>query len=221
MGEESWRIHTVGSLYIDRIIKKMYTPASETCSKYGLEKNQRYAIALLHPDTFETVETNYQVATNMFAALKSTGLKTIVVHPCSDPGYEGIKKAIAEIEEDDQFIVFKNIDNLDFLGLMSGAVLLIGNSSCGLVEAPYFQLSAINIGKRQLDRGREGNVIDSGVEVEEVIDHIQYVQTDVDFKKNLQTCGKRLGSGGVAEKIIEILKTLEINETLLRKRMTY
>ena len=33
LGEESWRIHNVGSLYIDRIVKKMYTPLDEVKRK--------------------------------------------------------------------------------------------------------------------------------------------------------------------------------------------
>ena len=44
---------------------------------------------------------------------------------------------------------------------MSKAQALIGNSSSALVEAPYFKLPAINIGKRQLGRDREENVVDA------------------------------------------------------------
>jgi len=219
LGEEPWRIHVVGSTYIDRIAKKMYTPLASAKKKYALTPSEEYYIAILHPDTFETPEKNYAAAKAMFDALKKTGKKTLITYPCSDPGYQEIIKAIEEIKNDSQFLIHKNIDNLDFLGLMSGAKALVGNSSSALVETPYFKLPAINIGQRQIGRDREENVIDAQPTETAISNALAFAEKDAGFQKKLAQCGYRLGDGQAAEKIINVLKTVSLDEKLLRKKL--
>jgi len=221
LGEEEWRIHIVGSLYIDRIIKKMYTDTETAKQKYGLGDNAQYAIALFHPDTFWTKVENYRAAKAMLAALKSAKLKTVLLYPCSDPGYDGVIRVIDEIRSDPNFLIYKNIDNLDFLGLMAGAKLLIGNSSSALVEAPYFKLPAVNIGNRQQGRDREKNIIDSAPLIRAIEDAIRYALTDGAFRKKLAQCGRRLGNGRTSERVLKVIKTVRLDEKLLRKKMVY
>ncbi|MEK7560611.1 MAG: UDP-N-acetylglucosamine 2-epimerase [Patescibacteria group bacterium] len=219
LGEEPWRIHVVGSLYIDRIVKKMYTDTAAAKQKYGLGGDDEYVIALFHPDTFWTKEQNYRAAQAMLAALKSAKLKTVLLYPCSDPGYEGVIQAIDEMRSDPDFLIHKNIENLDFLGLMADGRFIIGNSSSALVEAPYFKLPAINIGNRQRGRDREENIVDAKPTERGIGNAIHYALTDAGFKKNLARCGKRLGDGNASERVLEVIKNLRIDERLMRKKM--
>ena len=208
-----------GSVYVDRIVKRMYPPLSKIRAKYGLGKDEGYFIVIIHPDTYETEGWNYIAAKNVFSAAKLFGHKVFVTYPCSDPGYESIVRAIEEIKNDPQFSVYNNIENLDFLSLMSGAKALIGNSSSGFVETPYFKLPAVNIGRRQIGRDREENVVDSGIHREEIANAIQYVLQNKNFRKRLERCGTRLGNGHASEKILNVLKHIPLNEKLLRKKL--
>ena len=221
MGEEAWRVYNVGSTYIDRIAKKMFTQPLEAREKYELGKDEKFYITIFHPDTYLSREENYRQARNIFQAIKKLGLRSFVLYPCSDPGYEGIIKAIDEIKEDKQFLVYKNIENLDFLSLMHEAKAMIGNSSSALVEAPYFKLPAINIGRRQEGREREENVIDARPEINDIVKKIKFAESNKDFLKKLKKCGYRLGNGQAGEKIVKVLKKIKIDEKLLKKRMTY
>lgn len=219
MGEEDWRIHVVGSLYIDRIIQGLYPSPTGILPKYQLEMGERYFIVIFHPDTFESKEDNYQHAVNLLQAVKSFGFKSLVLYPCSDPGYEGVIKAIRAVQSDPQFLVYKNIDNLDFLGLMSQARAIVGNSSCALVEAPYFQLPAINVGRRQMGRDREANVIDAEPTVVDIKAKINYALFDSNFRRILHGTGKRLGDGYAAQKILRVVKDLSPDREFLRKKL--
>ena len=221
MGEESWRIHTVGSLYVDRIVKKMYTPAGRAKRKYGIEQWDAYAIALLHPETFRSREENYATAKNMFAALKKSHIPSVVIYPCSDPGYEGVSRAIDQIRSDPDFVVYKNIEHLDFLGLLAGAKFVIGNSSTGIKEAPYFQLPAINIGEREDTREREENVVDCDRDLRDMERAIRHVLMDVSFRKKFKKCGYHLGDGRASERTLRVIKKLPIDERLLKKQITF
>jgi len=221
MGEDSWRIFNVGSMYIDRIAKKMYTPFSNIERKYKLHKDKPYGIILYHPDTFETKSKNYNTMLNILAASKKSGMRYFVIYPCSDPGYEGIIKAIRAFKYDTSFLIYKNIDNLDYISLQSRAKIIIGNSSSALIEAPYLGLPALNIGRRQLGRTRDTNVIDTKTSQKDISAKINYVFTNNAFKKNMQKFRVHLGNGKSAEKMLHIIKKLKIDEKLLRKKITY
>ena len=56
--------------------------------------------------------------------------------------------------------VFISLGQLRYLSLLKNAVLMVGNSSSGLIEAPSFELPVVNIGDRQRGRVRGKNVID-------------------------------------------------------------
>lgn len=219
LGEEDWRIHVVGSTYIDRIVKKMFPPSKETRKKYGLRVDEKYYIIIFHPDTLETREANYAAMQNILRAMESTGLRSFVVYPCSDPGYEGVLRAVEEVGNNFPFMIYKNIENLDFLSLMSEAEALVGNSSSAFVEAPQFHLPAINIGRRQIGRDREENVLDVGSDCESIVNALSYVRSDARFQESLARCGYRLGKGTAAEKIINVLKSVPLDERLLRKKL--
>lgn len=220
MCEQNWRIKTVGSMYIDRIVKKMYSPFNGIREKYGLGPGEKYFIIIFHPDTFESKDANYKVMKNILQAVKSFKLRSFIVYPCSDPGYSGVLKAIKEIECDSQFLIHKNIDNLDFLSLMENALAFIGNSSCALVEAPYFNLPAVNVGKRQIGRDREENVVDALPSQIDIRKKINFVLTNAKFRDGLKKCGYRLGDGKASERIVRILKNITLNERFFRKRMS-
>ncbi len=221
IGEPAWRIHEVGSLYIDRIVAGMYTPPAVAREKFGFGKEQRYIIGLLHPDTLETPEANWQAAHNMMAAVAARarveGWKALMVYPCSDPGYEGIINVIESWQRKDPetFLVRKNIDNQDFLGLLKEARLIIGNSSCALVEAPYLHVPAVNIGNRQRGRDREDNVLDANTSlssISETIDEALSLDSGT-----LDGCGYRLGDGHSSEKVFQVIAYIPLNDRLLRK----
>lgn len=221
LGEEPWRIHTAGSLYIDRIVKKMYPPVVGIKKTYGIADWREYAIVLFHPETFRSREENYQTAKNIFTALDAENMPALVIYPCSDPGYEGIIAAIREREKDRDFIVYKNIPHLDFLSLMSEARLLIGNSSAGIKEAPYFQMPAINIGGREQGRERESNVVDCGRNTSGIRAAIRFAADNAAFRKGLRACGYHLGDGHASERILAVLKKIKKDDRLMQKRITY
>ena len=55
---------------------------------------------------------------------------------------------------------FPNIPRQDYLGLLKNKVILVGNSSSGIIEASYFGTPVVNIGKRQDGREKSNNIID-------------------------------------------------------------
>jgi len=221
MGEDPKRIHVVGDTHLDLIASKMYTDIEKAKAGCGLKNDEKYLLLLQHSVNTEPDKSYVQMMRTL-QAVKKIGLKTIVVYPCSDQGYEGITKAINEYKNNSQFLVHKNIDTPDFLGLMNGAEALVGNSSSGIIEAPMFKLPTVNIGKRQMGRQRDINVVDiGGNSVTEIFNATRYAISDKEFAQSLKNCGKIYGDGKTAERIIRVLKNVKLDNKLFEKRMTY
>lgn len=219
MGEDEWRIHTVGSTYIDRIVGGMYVPAAEARALLGLGPDEPFLLAVVHPETFLSREQNRRQSEEVFAALEASGLRTVVTYPCSDPGYEGVLEALDARAGSDALVVRRNIENDVYLGLMASAVALVGNSSAALVEAPYLRLPAVNVGARQRGRERDPNVIDVEADRTAVAAAIDRTR-DESFRRTLTASG-RLGDGHAAERIVEVLRGVPLDDRLLRKQIAY
>jgi hypothetical protein len=68
----------------------------------------------------------------------------------ADPGSEAIKGV--------------TLSSSDFLGALKAAKVIVGNSSCGLIEAPSAGTYTVNVGSRQAGRERASSVIDVPVD---------------------------------------------------------
>ena len=58
LGEDHWRIHVVGSTYIDRIVQGLYVDPAEARATLGLGSDERFLLAVIHPETFLDREEN-------------------------------------------------------------------------------------------------------------------------------------------------------------------
>jgi UDP-N-acetylglucosamine 2-epimerase (non-hydrolysing)/GDP/UDP-N,N'-diacetylbacillosamine 2-epimerase (hydrolysing) len=221
MGEEPWRVHVVGDPHVDMLMRGKHTPGAEVRKKFSLAGDESFALILVHPETLRP-ETSYHNMQAVLTTVKQRQLRSIVVWPCSDHGYQGILDAIHEVENDPLFSIYKNIDAPDFWGLQEEASVFIGNSSAGLIEAPYFNLPVINIGLRQIGRERADNCIDvpevNGSNLDAALD----TALSAEFRKQLEDHGSRpFGKGDSAERMVEVLKTVQLGTALFEKRMTY
>src|SRR6185295_554244 len=98
-----------------------------------------------------------QMRETLTAALE-VGLQLFVSYPNSDPGSKQIIEVIEEHRSDPRVHVFKNIPDREFVNLLRRATVLLGNSSLGLLEAPYLKLPVVNVGRRQSERHHASNV---------------------------------------------------------------
>ena len=89
------------------------------------------------------------------------------------------------------------------------------------MEAPSFKLPAINIGNRQRGRMQAVNVINCKFVKDEIMEAIHTALYDKNFSKKMKSCVNPYGDGYSSERIVEILRNIEINEKLIDKQITY
>lgn len=219
LGEDPWRVHLVGSTYVDRIVGGDFVEPGAARLAVGLQPDEPFLLAVVHPETFLDGEANRSQAEIVLDVAAGSGRRTVVTYPCSDPGYEGVLEALRPRADDDRFVIRPNIDNDIYLGLMAAADAMLGNSSAALVEAPYLLLPAVNIGRRQDGRDRDPNVIDAAGEPAAVEAALRRA-LDRTFRARLEPT-HRLGDGHASERIVEVLRTVELTDELRRKQIAY
>ena len=220
MGEEPWRVHNVGSPVLDLIRQGRFSAPETIYKKFSLDSQKPVLLLLQHSVTWQVEQARRQIRQTL-QAIQHFGLPTVAVYPCSDPGYEQIIHELQEFNRFPYFQLHKNIEFSDFWGLMNIAGVLIGNSSAGALETASFKLPCINIGIRQEGRLRANNVIDAGHDSEEIIKAIDKALFNGSFKRKVGNCRSPYGDGLASERIVSVLKNLELDQMLIRKKIPY
>lgn len=220
MGEEPWRVHQVGDNHIDLIVAGEYADQETVAKALDLDFSRPVIVVLQHSET-TAPEASYDQMVETLAAVRSFGLQTVVVHPCSDVGYQGVLRAIAEIGDTPDIRVRVNLDAPVFWGLLARAAVFVGNSSAGLIETPSFRLPAVNVGRRQEGREHAENVLHVEHDRVEIAAAIDKALNDPSFRAKLTNCSQPFGDGRAGERIVSVLREVELDERLMVKRMTY
>jgi GDP/UDP-N,N'-diacetylbacillosamine 2-epimerase (hydrolysing) len=217
LGEEKNRIYKVGATQLDEITNKSFTSKTEIRKKFNLKENEKLIIAIFHPVTEDQKETNLNTF-KILKALEKNRCRKIWIMPNNDSGSDNIRELVLN-KKNSEISVYRNLSREDFLGLLSIASCMIGNSSSALIEAPSFQLPAINIGRRQKDRVCGRNVVTL---VKPKVEQIDKLIKKIVFSKK-KFLKKRIlnpyGDGNSSLKIIKILKKLKSDRYLIRKNL--
>ena len=96
-----------------------------------------------------------------------------MVYPNNDLGSSDILREYKKLENNKRFKVFPSIRFEYFLVLLKNSKFIIGNSSAGIREAPYYGLPTINIGSRQNNRASTSEIINCESDVHEILSSIE------------------------------------------------
>lgn len=150
MGEKDSQIFIIGSPDLDVMQSKSLPSLPEVKQYYNIDFDD-YALSLFHPVTTESDKIG-EYTKAYFEALKQSGKNYVVVYPNNDTGTESILNEIQKIKELPNFRCFPSLRFEAFLVLLKNAKFIIGNSSAGIREAPFYGIPTVNVGTRQNKR---------------------------------------------------------------------
>lgn len=230
MGEESWRVHTVGLPAIEEIERGEYATEDELCTKLNLTLDKPIVLFTQHSVTTEFDQARAQVISSLQALkeLAEEGFQIIITYPNNDAGGKFIIEEILKIKNEaiPSIQVHSSLGRHLYHGVLalaknpSNQVVCVGNSSSGMKETPVFGCPTVNIGSRQSGRLRGDNVID----VDYVASDIKMVVKSCVFDSELRL--RCFGTdnpyylGNAGKKIAEIISKVELGQKMLRKEMT-
>jgi len=187
MGELSESVFTIGSPDVD-IMFSDTLPDLATAKNYYEIEFDAYAVVMFHPVTTEA-KYMQQYADDFVEALLEDTHNYVVIFPNNDLGSNAILKAYERLKNNSRFRVFPSLRFEYFLTLLKKAQFIIGNSSAGIREAPYYGLPIINIGTRQQNRALHADILNVDYDKNsikmalKIIDSHKVLKTDGDFGK--------------------------------------
>jgi GDP/UDP-N,N'-diacetylbacillosamine 2-epimerase (hydrolysing) len=222
LGEEPWRIHTVGNPAIDRLMEAPLLNPTEVYQALGISADpEPYLLITYHP-IITHLSTERDNVRNLFEALLQTGMRCFINSPNSDAGYQPILDTIqAYTQTHPKLHSFRNLDRITYINLMRHASCMVGNSSSGLVEVPSLGLPVVNVGPRQRGRLCSNNVIFTGYDIQEIVQAITKSVHDASYRDIIRATPNPYGDGTASVKIAETLATVPLTEQLLFKNITY
>ncbi|ELV8596099.1 UDP-N-acetylglucosamine 2-epimerase (hydrolyzing), partial [Vibrio fluvialis] len=198
LGEIDSSIFVIGSPDLD-IMNSNYLPSlKEVKKRYDIEFDE-YAVFMYHPVTTELDKLEYNISETVTALIKSDK-NYIVIYPNNDHGSNIIIKELDRVRDNNRFKVFPSVRFECFLTILKNALFMIGNSSAGIREVPFYGTPTINLGTRQNNRSKAKSIIN-------VEENERLILSAIISCEN-QSCVKtrEFGEGNSDKRFIEIIE---------------
>mgnify|MGYP001493025932 FL=1 len=210
LGENSKNIHIIGSPDIDLMISKNLPSLNDSIKRYQLPfKN--YSLLLYHPVTSEIDKLSFHVK-EIVQAINLSEENYIVIYPNNDSGSDLIINSFKKyFKTNSKIKIFPSLRFEHFLTLLKNSNFIIGNSSAGICEAPFYGIPTVNIGSRQNNRSSNKQIIN--------VDHKKdKILKAIDQAKNLKI-NKSIdfGSGGSSKKFVKVLNSGKVWSVNIQK----
>lgn len=169
MGENKNNIFVIGSPDLDVMLSKNLPSLSDVKLHYEIPFSE-YCISLFHPVTTE-VKSIQSYAKAYFEAIDESGKNVILIYPNNDTGSEVIINEIKRISNP-RIKIFPSLRFEAFLVLLKHSKCIVGNSSAGIREAPFYGVSTIDVGTRQNQRHFSNSIINVDYNKQNILDAI-------------------------------------------------
>lgn len=217
LGESPWRITISGAPSLDNLKTVELLSREKFYKTFDLPFENDFLLVTFHPVSLAFEQTEIYTSA-LLDALDESGFPILFTMANADMGGHLINRLVeAFVTTRPQAVCVKNLGLKGYFTAMSLALGMVGNSSSGIIEAATFGLPVVNIGDRQLGRVQGKNVINSAHDKNSVLQAIWQV-TSADFRQEIAGMQNPYGDGQAAERIIERLATVPLDEHLIVKK---
>jgi UDP-N-acetylglucosamine 2-epimerase (non-hydrolysing)/GDP/UDP-N,N'-diacetylbacillosamine 2-epimerase (hydrolysing) len=216
LGEEPSRVFDVGHLGLDGIRRVTPLTRAQLAVSLGYEFRARNLLVTFHPATLEDVPPVEQFE-ELAAALGELGpdVGIVFTQPNADPGGQSLDEAIRRFVAGTggRAILVETLGQQRYLSLVREVDAVVGNSSSGVLEAPFLRVPTVDIGDRQTGRPRAASVINCPPRRTEIAAAIRRAVT-----LDCSQVANPFGDGHSAERIVDVLVEVLPSLTTTRKR---
>ena len=202
-GKTGSTVHVVGAPGLDNIKNTSLISKEDLLGELGIPVSKDFFVGTVHSET-----NSSDPVRTLLETLKAVGkfcqCETIFTHSNSDPCNLVINDLLQKANKDiPHFHFFSSLGYEQYVNLMRHSVAVIGNSSSGLIEAPFLKKRVLNVGDRQLGRVADKHVRHCPNKSERIFSELGKLfyerKHDIMFKSSLY------GDGNAAENIVSVL----------------
>ena len=204
MGEEKKNIYIIGSPDVDYILRKDL-PSFDIVKKRYEISFLKYGICIFHPVTTDLKNLKKNLK-KLILEIKNIKENFVIIYPNNDTGSKLIMDEILKLKKNKKIKLIPSMRFEFYLSLLKNSNFIVGNSSSGIIEAPYYGVPTLNLGNRQNKRARINSI--KNIDFNRLkINYFfkRYFKKKIRFKKN-----KYFGFGNSYIKFMKILKNNHI-----------
>jgi UDP-N-acetylglucosamine 2-epimerase (non-hydrolysing)/GDP/UDP-N,N'-diacetylbacillosamine 2-epimerase (hydrolysing) len=203
LGEAADRIFDVGHLGLDAIRRVIPLSRTELASSLGYSFRPRNLLVTFHPPTLDDIPVEAQFE-ELAAALRVLGANVgmVITQPNADAGGRTLDNAFRRFVENagGGALLVGTLGQRRYVSLMREVDAVVGNSSSGVLEAPFAGVPTVDIGDRQKGRPRAESVINCPPRRDAILQAIERA-----FTLDCGAVHNPFGDGHAAERIVDIL----------------
>lgn len=217
LGEHPNRVFNVGDVGVDYIFRTRLLEKQQLEKELDFQFGDLTFMVTYHPVTLSLDSAEERIHELLNALDHFSSAKIIFTKSNADPGGRVINAVIDEYVQRNhsRCSVYASLGSLKYLSCLNNVDVVIGNSSSGIVEVPYFKKPAVNIGNRQKGRLLADSIIHCDEGVENII---KAIQTAIECAPQIRSrpVNSPYGNGNASLEIKNIIKQLD-NTTHLVK----
>ncbi|MCS4049226.1 UDP-N-acetylglucosamine 2-epimerase [Salinibacter ruber] len=198
---ESKNVHFVGSVAVDQIKRFKEKPKEVDQFVPGLEENS-FALMTFHPVT-SADEDITDVMKASIEEILNYDTKVLLTYPNNDKGSGEIMSVIDCFRIKEDVFAEPHLGAEGYYAALDDCLFAIGNSSSGIMEAPYFHKPVIDIGSRQEGRAKDDPIVSIPSTPKQVRSAIKKGFSEGWPEKN---CSHLYGKGNSVMKVIKNIK---------------
>jgi UDP-N-acetylglucosamine 2-epimerase (hydrolysing) len=201
LGEKAETVFVIGSPDLD-LMNPASLPREDQVKSYYDIPFDNYSIAMFHPVTTE-YESIQSYAHEFVSALIESGRNYVVIYPNNDLGSSEILIEYKRLEDNSRFKLFPSLRFEYFLTLLKGSDFIIGNSSAGVREAPYYNVPTVDVGTRQNNRVNLSSIVNVEYQKQAIVSAIHSLPNKNSIGSSEGECS--FGQGNSDKLFIELL----------------
>jgi UDP-hydrolysing UDP-N-acetyl-D-glucosamine 2-epimerase len=211
MGESPERVFNVGALGVDNIVSLDRLDDNALVELLGRPLGRPLLLVTYHPVTREPERAGEKVAalTTALSGIcsKHRDAMIVVTGVNADTANRSIASAFDDFAASHpvQVIQRASLGQRAYLSLLARSDAVVGNSSSGIIEAPYLRVPTVNVGSRQNGRLMATSVI-SVEEEANAIERAVEKALSADFRSALSTADLPYKALGAARRIVQALE---------------
>lgn len=213
LGENPNNVYNVGAIGNENIMNEKLLSKEELEAVLGFSLSKPYIVVTFHPVTLEN-SSEEQIKSLLEVCKEYSHINFIITKANADTDGRIINKYIdIYSRENNNIFSFASLGMIKYLSALKYALLVMGNSSSGLIEAPSFGIPTINIGNRQKGRIQAKSIINCD-STRESIKNALNIALDDNFLSKARKTINPYQNANTSDKIVEIIKKYTINKKI-------
>lgn len=153
LGESPKTVHHVGAIGLDRIDSQRLIPKEQLAHDLGLAPGLPWCTVTFHPVTTRPHETRHDVEQLTQAMAERRDLFFVITKANADENGRLVNRLLNDfVTSAGNAALFDSLGSLRYLSCVAASEFVLGNSSSGIIEAPFLGTPAVDIGLRQHGR---------------------------------------------------------------------